>query len=98
MPARRRRRSNRFYSLFVVIFLLVALLAEVTPAQSGSGTHAVVVHADKKIGTINPNIYGHFAEHLGHCIEEGIWKRVFGSVRPRRFPTCAASAPTWSRR
>jgi alpha-N-arabinofuranosidase len=25
------------------------------------------------IGIINPNIYGHFAEHLGWCIYEGIW-------------------------
>jgi len=25
------------------------------------------------IGTINPNIYGHFAEHLGRCIYPGIW-------------------------
>jgi len=25
------------------------------------------------IGTINPNLYGHFAEHLGACIFEGIW-------------------------
>ncbi|NIA13783.1 MAG: alpha-N-arabinofuranosidase [Nitrospiraceae bacterium] len=23
--------------------------------------------------TINPNIYGHFAEHLGRCVYEGIW-------------------------
>lgn len=23
--------------------------------------------------TINPNLYGHFAEHLGRCIYEGIW-------------------------
>ncbi|MBM3211435.1 alpha-N-arabinofuranosidase, partial [Candidatus Poribacteria bacterium] len=28
---------------------------------------------DEPIGRINPNIYGHFAEHLGHCIYEGIW-------------------------
>ena len=28
---------------------------------------------DEPIGTINPNIYGHFAEHLGGCIYEGIW-------------------------
>ncbi|WP_027085193.1 alpha-L-arabinofuranosidase C-terminal domain-containing protein [Cohnella panacarvi] len=32
-----------------------------------------VVHADWTIGTINRNIYGHFAEHLGRCIYEGIW-------------------------
>jgi alpha-N-arabinofuranosidase len=25
------------------------------------------------VGGINPNIYGHFAEHLGRCIYEGIW-------------------------
>ena len=25
------------------------------------------------IATINPNIYGHFAEHLGRCIYDGIW-------------------------
>jgi alpha-L-arabinofuranosidase len=25
------------------------------------------------IATINPNIYGHFAEHLGTCIYDGIW-------------------------
>lgn len=25
------------------------------------------------IGTINPNIYGHFSEHLGACIYEGAW-------------------------
>ncbi len=33
----------------------------------------VIVIPDEVIGTINPNIYGHFAEHLGGCIYEGIW-------------------------
>lgn len=30
---------------------------------------------DTKAGkhTIDRNIYGHFAEHLGHCIYEGFW-------------------------
>ncbi|MFC5529794.1 alpha-N-arabinofuranosidase [Cohnella yongneupensis] len=32
-----------------------------------------VVHADWTVGTINRNIYGHFAEHLGRCIYEGLW-------------------------
>jgi alpha-N-arabinofuranosidase len=31
------------------------------------------VHSEKKKGIINKNIYGHFAEHLGRCIYEGIW-------------------------
>jgi len=36
-------------------------------------THRIVVHADWTVGTINRNIYGHFAEHLGRCIYEGLW-------------------------
>ncbi|WP_078393608.1 alpha-N-arabinofuranosidase [Shouchella patagoniensis] len=31
------------------------------------------VHMDEPGATINPAIYGHFAEHLGRCIYEGIW-------------------------
>lgn len=33
----------------------------------------VVVNAERGIGTINKNIYGHFAEHLGRCIYEGMY-------------------------
>ncbi|ASS65424.1 MULTISPECIES: alpha-N-arabinofuranosidase [unclassified Paenibacillus] len=32
-----------------------------------------VVHTDWTTGTINRNLYGHFAEHLGRCIYEGLW-------------------------
>ncbi|MEX2683071.1 MAG: alpha-N-arabinofuranosidase [Candidatus Sigynarchaeota archaeon] len=33
----------------------------------------VVIHADEQIAHINPNIYGHFAEHLGSLIYDGLW-------------------------
>lgn len=33
----------------------------------------VIIDADIEKGKINKNIYGHFAEHLGRCIYEGIW-------------------------
>lgn len=32
-----------------------------------------VIHAERGTETISRNIYGHFAEHLGRCIHEGIW-------------------------
>ncbi|MGG6310665.1 alpha-N-arabinofuranosidase [Paenibacillus macerans] len=32
-----------------------------------------VLNADSAKGTISRNIYGHFSEHLGRCIYEGIW-------------------------
>lgn len=33
----------------------------------------VVLNGDRKLGVINKNIYGHFAEHLGRCIYEGLY-------------------------
>ena len=33
----------------------------------------IAIMMDAPIATINPNRYGHFAEHLGGCIYGGIW-------------------------
>ena len=33
----------------------------------------LTIRADRPAGTIQRDIYGHFAEHLGRCIYEGIW-------------------------
>lgn len=33
----------------------------------------VVIHADEPVAFINPNIYGHFAEHLGSLVYDGLW-------------------------
>lgn len=33
----------------------------------------ITILLDEPVATINRNIYGHFAEHLGTCIYEGIW-------------------------
>lgn len=45
------------------------------------------------IGVINPNIYGHFMEHLGACVYEGVWLHdqglcgdVIDALRPLRPP------------
>lgn len=38
-----------------------------------AGEATLVLRADQPGPVINRNIYGHFAEHLGHCIYEGIW-------------------------
>ncbi|PTY06687.1 alpha-N-arabinofuranosidase [Opitutaceae bacterium EW11] len=36
-------------------------------------TAQATLHADQPGATISRHIYGQFAEHLGHCIYEGIW-------------------------
>jgi len=33
----------------------------------------IEVLLDEEIGKINPDIYGHFAEHLGGVVYDGIW-------------------------
>ena len=38
-----------------------------------SSQNKIVVHADQGKVIINKNIYGHFAEHLGHCIYGGFY-------------------------
>jgi alpha-N-arabinofuranosidase len=34
---------------------------------------ALSIRADQTLGAISPHLYGHFAEHLGRCIYDGIW-------------------------
>ncbi|HOK66197.1 MAG TPA: alpha-N-arabinofuranosidase [Anaerohalosphaeraceae bacterium] len=49
------------------ILLMVGLLsAAAWPAQ-------LTIRADQPKDTIAPEIYGHFSEHLGRCIYDGIW-------------------------
>jgi len=38
----------------------------ISPAQ-------ITIHPNDVIATINPNIYGQFAEHLGRCFYDGVW-------------------------
>src|ERR1700676_305461 len=57
--------KNRNFIVFA-IFILSAF-------NLSGQTAKVILHiADAKI-IINKNIYGHFAEHLGHCIYDGIY-------------------------
>lgn len=57
------------------LFFLVALITgNHTRAQNpGTLEATMVLHVDKPEGTINRNIYGQFAEHLGRDIYDGLW-------------------------
>jgi alpha-N-arabinofuranosidase len=55
----------------LVIFVALLCIPRVLLAQSTMNT--LVVHADAAKDTISKYIYGQFAEHLGHCIYEGLW-------------------------
>ncbi len=51
--------------LFIALFALFPLLTW--------GQNQIVINSDLGKNTINPNIYGHFAEHLGRCVYDGFY-------------------------
>jgi alpha-N-arabinofuranosidase len=57
-------RFVKFFILYLIMSL--GLLA-------ADGTNRIVVNTDLGTATINKEIYGHFAEHLGNCIYGGFW-------------------------
>jgi alpha-N-arabinofuranosidase len=66
---------TRFTTLAAIaIVLVLAAVAPVraqAPAQAAAAT--ATLRADQPGPIVNRNIYGHFAEHLGRGIYEGIW-------------------------
>ncbi len=67
-PSITRRRFTRGAgaALFSVLTSRKAF-SEAFPEQ------LAVVNADVEIGTIRPELHGHFAEHLGSCVYGGLW-------------------------
>ena len=60
----------------LLVTTLLALAACASGLAQDNRTNALnrlVIHADQGKTTISKNIYGHFSEHLGRCIYEGIW-------------------------
>ncbi len=64
------RSQLLFLSLFVYFFLIACNQKN---ENAGQAVNSVTIDADKGKDTINRNIYGHFAEHLGHCIYGGFY-------------------------
>jgi len=54
-------------------FKRIFLFIGVASALNSYSQNEIVLNADKGKEIINKNIYGHFAEHLGHCIYGGFY-------------------------
>ena len=53
--------------------LLGLLALAAAPVLRAEATASLTLRADQPGPVISREIYGHFAEHLGHCIYEGLW-------------------------
>jgi alpha-N-arabinofuranosidase len=72
----RSRPSARFISCSLALLTAFAAGHAQAPTPAPPATPASVaatLHADRPGAVVNRNIYGHFAEHLGRGIYEGIW-------------------------
>ena len=71
--------SQRKISISVATLVLVALVTGATGllplrAQTAASYQATLtIHLDRPGATINRNLYGQFAEHLGRLIYDGLW-------------------------
>jgi alpha-N-arabinofuranosidase len=54
------------------ITILLMALAATLSGKADNEAH-LIIHADRPGATINKEIYGQFAEHLGSCIYGGLW-------------------------
>ena len=62
--------------------ILIASMAACTTTALGKSpvNVSVTIRADQPGATINPNVYGQFAEHLGAGIYEGVWVGESSSI------------------
>jgi alpha-N-arabinofuranosidase len=59
------------FSILLVAILYVGIASAQKPVEPADCR--IQVYADQQGPVISKDIYGHFAEHLGHCIYDGIW-------------------------
>ena len=46
------------------------------------GRASIRVDVSERLGRVDPSIYGHFIEHLGRCINGGIWGEMLRAPVP----------------
>jgi alpha-N-arabinofuranosidase len=63
--------TSQILSLAAALACLGGSILAQEAAKPAAAT--LVLKADQLGPVVNRNIYGHFSEHLGHCIYEGIW-------------------------
>jgi len=62
--------NNALTSVFILLYFLIVSAPQVI---SQNKTSKLIINADLGENTISRHIYGHFSEHLGHCIYGGYW-------------------------
>jgi alpha-L-arabinofuranosidase len=57
----------------IILTLLASVLVMQVATAADNATAKLVIKVYQGTNIIHRNIYGHFAEHLGRCVYEGLW-------------------------
>jgi alpha-N-arabinofuranosidase len=66
-------RCTKLFAAFAICFLTSSISPRAHAQSPEPNKASLVIRADQPKATINRNIYGQFAEHLGRLIYEGLW-------------------------
>ena len=74
----RRKRNSTVFDQSKSIFFLPGKGKSVYKRKNkkmkrGIAMTKITIDLGNFIGIIHPNIYGHFAEHIGGVMEDGLW-------------------------
>lgn len=67
------RISRRQFTIGALAASACTLAARQVPGAGSGAAQRLAILADTEIGTIRPELHGHFAEHLGSCVYGGLW-------------------------
>jgi alpha-N-arabinofuranosidase len=67
------KRSRRKWAGTALLCVCLGLAGSAAAQAADAVNVALTIRADQPGATINPNVYGQFAEHLGAGIYEGVW-------------------------
>lgn len=65
--------NSKAFRAVIILAVSIPAIQPAAAADAGRITNTLVIHADRGKDTISRNLYGHFSEHLGRCVYEGIW-------------------------
>lgn len=68
--------ASRFVLMVLIVMFGLAVsfcIGATKISLEEDSVNRLIIRADAGKDTISPEIYGHFAEHLGRCIYDGIW-------------------------
>lgn len=68
-------RTGFTISCAILMCLSVAIADDAAPIDAApqNTVNTLIINTVETKDTISPEIYGHFAEHLGRCVYEGFW-------------------------